>query len=173
MNYLLLLSIAILALVLYYVKTVKIESENFYYRYHQSEQIMDEEDEEDIFANLKEEDVVENVQLTPEERQQRQQDYQTYRKALQQQSEIEESLTSEPIFKMDITPVKQSCKGRCDCCFVNKDSSDRIDACNNYYKMGSKEHQECLRSNSKYAANACKDKYGTKDHWYSITKSCK
>jgi hypothetical protein len=146
MNYLLILCTVILILTVYFVYTNKDESENFYYYFQQSK-MMDKDDEEDLFANLTEKDVVENVQLTPEERQQRQQDYQSYRKAKSvQQSE----------------PAQQKCKGRCDCCFNNTNSDDRIKACNTYYnkELGSKRHQECLRSNSKYASKACTDVFG-------------
>ena len=66
---------------------------------------------------------------------------------------------------------KPKCNGRCDCCYQDKTSVDRMIACNENYKNGSKDHQECLNSNSKYAFEACKKNFGS-GGIFGIGKKC-
>ncbi len=133
--FLLSIFILILSLILY----IKYNNEYF------SRQLF-EDDDEDIFANLSEDDIIENVQPTLQERQQRQKDYIQAR-------------------------FKPKCKGRCDCCYEDKTSSDRITACTKKYKKGSREQLECMNVNSKYAFEACKDNFGT-GGIFGIGKKC-
>ncbi len=104
---------------------------------------IDEDDEEIVFTK----DMIENVQLTPEEKSQRQIDYQKVRQQSSQQYTPDYSGST-------------NCTSRCDCCWKNSSSSDRSEACHKKYKSGSPELNECLHSNTKYAHDACKSKFG-------------
>ena len=103
---------------------------------------------------------MENVQPTQEQLQAKKQ----LRKQLQLEKEKEIQLVKQ-LEQLDsqYTPdysAQSNCKTRCDCCWKNSQSADRIEACNKKYKSGSKELNECLYSNSKYAHEACKSKFG-------------
>ena len=87
------------------------------------------------------------TQLTPQEIQQK--------KELRQQHSQMHQTQLQPS-----TELLTECKTKCDCCWKNKSSNDRITACNKKYKTGSKELMECMNSNSKYAHEACKSLYG-------------
>ncbi len=103
---------------------------------------LDDDDEEIVF----DENMAENVQPSFEDL--------MAKKQLRQQLQKLDS---------DYTPDysgSSNCTSRCDCCWKNTQSSDRIIACNEKYKSGSKQLNECLYSNSKYANEACKSKYG-------------
>jgi len=114
-------------------------------------------DDEDLFANLSEENTVENVQPTLEQRSQMQIQKNILRKQLANQKLNTES--------------KTKCNGRCDCCYQDKQSIDRMNACSSKYKKDSKELIECLNVNSKYSYEACKDKFGT-GGFLGIGKKC-
>jgi len=53
-----------------------------------------------------------------------------------------------------------NCTTRCDCCWKNPNSNDRVTACHKKYKVGSSQLNECLTKNSKYAHEACKSSFG-------------
>ena len=142
---LLLLSLASL----YYHQKNSSNEPEYFYR-------IDDDDDEIVFT----EDMIENVQPTLEQLQAKKQ----LRRQLQIEKEKEQQLQRQ-LQQLDsgYTPDysgTSTCTTRCDCCWKNTQSSDRIIACNEKYKSGSKQLNECLYSNSKYANEACKSKYG-------------
>jgi hypothetical protein len=156
---LLLLSLASLY---YHQKNSSNESEYFYQ--------IDDDDDEIVFT----EDMIENVQPTLEQLQEKKQLRRKLemekekelqlRRQLQIEEQKEQKLSSQ-LQQLDsgYTPDysgTSTCTTRCDCCWKNASSSDRMEACNKKYKSGSKELNECLYSNSRYAHEACKSKFG-------------
>jgi len=73
----------------------------------------------------------------------------------------EEIARKREIREQESKPKQNKCSSRCDCCWKNPYSPDRISACNAKYKKSSAELVECLHINSKYASDACKSQYGT------------
>lgn len=89
---------------------------------------------------------------------------------IKRKKELRKQLQSE---SQDYTPDysgKTNCMGRCDCCWKTPTSPDRLTACSSKYKVGTPEFAECTGSNSKYAHEACKSKFG-KGIW--PFKTCK
>ena len=78
---------------------------------------------------------------------------------IQRKREIHKELSGEKI----------NCISRCDCCWKNPTSSDRLNACSAKYKVGTPDFSECMSVNSKHAKNACKSKFG-KGIW--MFKTC-
>jgi hypothetical protein len=183
------LSIFILLLILFLL--YKFKEETFYYISQ-----FKENNDEDLLSNLTELNSVENVQLTDKERQQRQQDYQFFlknKKIIESQNNDEDLLSNlteyNSVENVQLTDkerqqrqqdyqhflkeekIKNNKSNRCDYCYKNSNSTDRINACNSYYKkeIGSAKHQECLSSNSKYAFQACTKIFGK---GWGIFKKC-
>jgi hypothetical protein len=95
-------------------------------------------------------------QLTPEEIKMKKE----LRQELASNAQLEKQLN---MYKGEYTPDysgQSNCTTRCDCCWKNSTSTDRITACHKKYKQGSSQLNECLSSNSKYAHEACKSSFG-------------
>jgi len=145
---LLLITILVLSFICIYFQSKKQKVENYFQ--------IEDDDDEIIF----DETMAENVQPTY--------DQIMAKKQLRKQLELEKEKAlqlAKQLQQIDsgYTPDysgSTNCKSRCDCCWKNSQSSDRIEACNKKYKSGSQELNECLYSNSKYAHNACKSKFG-------------
>jgi hypothetical protein len=118
--------------------------------------IINDDDDEDLLANLRPEDIIENTQLSDKELAQRQADYYQSRFV----SELNPELIDDEEVEEEV-PKLQMCNGRCDCCYKNQSSEDRITGCKKMYGKQPAKLQECLTRNSKYAFEACKDLYGT------------
>ena len=140
-----------LACFYYHHKNLANQTEYFY------QSITSNDDDDEIVFT---EDMIEDVQPTQEQLQAKKQ----LRRQLQMEKEKELQLQRQ-LQQLDsgYTPDysgTSTCTTRCDCCWKNASSADRMEACNNKYKSGSKELNECLYSNSRYAHEACKSKFG-------------
>jgi hypothetical protein len=152
----------------YHHKNLANQTEYFY-------QIDDDDDDDEIVFT---EDMIENVQPTQDQlmakkqlrhqlQMEKEKEIQLRRQLeLEQQKELNLSKQLQQLdsqFDSHFTPDysnSSNCTNRCNCCWKNSQSSDRMEACNKKYKFGSKELNECLYSNSKYAHEACKSKFG-------------
>ncbi len=136
MNKILTIILVIITIFILLMIIQSISSKPLFEQYHYNRFVID--DDEDFFniAGKDPSQFIENVNLSQQEKAQRQQDYTKVIKTI------------------------PKCNGRCTCCLSIDMSQDRIKACSKMYNKGPK-FEECIKYPSKYANKACTSMYGS------------
>lgn len=156
------LLLLVIVWLLYQIKAVE------FYRYEDDELILDDteyEDEGRFGGNTGLSQY--NKELRKREEERKLQEERAKYKEMQDKLDEEKSKRAQAA----LSEPKPVCKGRCDCCYKDKNSNDRAISCYTKYGKNKAAYDECMSSNSKYAYESCLSMYGSKG-LFGFGKKC-